>query len=195
MSARNMIASRTKPNFALWCVGYSVAYVIASGLDLWTTALALLRPDASEANVFATADGVYLPLRVLAVNAAGGIGMLAMFAFGLHYAERVSDRVLLRPMRSFLSFYINPWSRRAFDRSPLHLASYAIGFLVLRVLAAGNNLMIVAGGAGPLGIGVREAGRLSTPMIGFAAAMGAIYVLITVAVSPVAARILGRFRS
>jgi hypothetical protein len=37
-----------------WGGLYLVVYLAASGLDLWTTQLALHRPGVSEGNVFAT---------------------------------------------------------------------------------------------------------------------------------------------
>ena len=191
MSTSAIAASRRSGMLA-W---FLLAYFAASALDLGTTSLALLRPGAAEANMFATSSGIYSALKGIALTLFGAAGMGWMFAFGLRHADRIEERWLRHPVRSFACFYINPWAPGAIVRSPLHLASYAIAFVVLRLLAAGNNLLIAAGDVGPLGLAVREAGRLTTPVAGFALAIGGAYLLITVAVSPLAARLMRLSRS
>jgi len=198
-----MSAENTRFNFRnalLLTAGYALAYFAASGLDLWTTVLALHRPDAAEGNVFATSSGAYDNARAWLMTDAAGVLMTMFFAMGIWYADRMSVDWLKRPIRSFFTWRFNPlfidfWSRRTRDRAPLHAVSFAIAFAALRLLAAGNNLIIAAGYAGPLGVAVREVGRATTPAMGLILAMGAVYIALAVLLSPLGASLLQSLRS
>jgi hypothetical protein len=172
----------------LWVAGYLFAYLAASMLDLGTTELAL-RAGGSEGNVFATNAGTYDCIRSLLVTGVGGLVMTALFAFGIKNAARVSGHWLKHPMRSFLIFYLNPWSAGLIDRSPLHALSFAGAFVVLRVLAAVNNMFIVAGSVGPIGALVRTVSRITTPEFGFAFVLGPAFILLAVLLAPFCAKL------
>lgn len=178
-----------------WAGVFAVAYLAASYLDLWTTELALTRPDASEANVNATSEGQYSPSKAWAITALGGVLMTAWFAFGVFNAHRVSPEHLQRPMRSFLHLHSNPlvsipWSHRAIDRSPLHAFAVTIAFVAVRIVAAFNNALIAAGLDGPISTTIRLVSAFSSPMTGFLIAVTVFYVVIILAVSPLAARLI-----
>jgi len=184
----------------LLTAGYALVYFAASGLDLWTTVLALHRPDTFEGNVFATSSGSFDGEKAWLMTDAAGVLMTVLFALGIWYADRMSPDWLRRPIRSFFYWRFNPlfidfWSRRTRDRAPLHAVSFAIAFAALRLLAAGNNLIIAAGYTGPLGAAVRAAGRATTPAMGLILAMGAAYIALAVLLSPLGASLLQSLRS
>jgi hypothetical protein len=177
----------------VWVGAFALAYFAASGLDLWTTELALLRPDASEANIYATNEGQYSAAKGWAITAIGGVLMIAWFAFGVFNAHRVSPQWLRHPVRSLFHLYSNPlvsipWSRRVLDRSPLHAIAITVAFVVFRILAAINNALIALGLDGPISMAIRQISVFSSPMIGFLVAVAAFYVAIILTVSPLAAR-------
>jgi|GEM_PF-1534871 len=188
MTSRPITTARKPLSVGAWTAIYFVAYCAASALDLGTTELAL-RAGGAEANVFATEGGVYANLRSLAMTSAGGVVMTALFTFGIANAGRVSDKWLRRPMASFMTFYVNPWSPRFTDRSPLHAVCFAAAFALLRTLAAANNLVIVEGGVGPIGAAVRAVGRLTSAQLGLALVVGPIYIALAVLLGPVFARL------
>jgi hypothetical protein len=136
---------------AAYAVYYLLAYFCASYLDLATTALAVRRPDVHERNVFAVDAQGYAPTRAWLITAAGAIVMEAFLLFGIRHAVKVDEIWLRRPIRSFAKFYVSPWSKNVIDRSPLHMLSFAMAFVVLRVLAAANNFLLYEYGFGPLG--------------------------------------------
>jgi hypothetical protein len=180
---------------AVSILAYAALCTAASALDLWTTEIALGVPGASEANVFATTAGVYAAAKAWAINAVGVAGMVAMYVFGLRHADEVAPKWLAHPRLSFFTIYVNPWSRRAITRSPLHAVGYAVAFVVLRLAAATNNLIIAAGATGPLGWMVRTVADRTTPVTGFAIAMGGLYILLVIALLPATARIVSAHRS
>jgi hypothetical protein len=181
--------------FVLLVCAYAVAYFVASGLDLWTTALALHRPDVGEGNVFATSAGGYNAARAWWITNIASVLMTGLFAAGLWYADRMSPEWLKKPIRSFFYRHFNPlyldfWSSRTRDRAPLHAVSFAMAFVVLRLFAALNNLLIAAGYSGPMGAAVKAVGDLTTPAIGLILAMGALYTLLALAFAPLGARLI-----
>jgi hypothetical protein len=178
----------------VWVGAYLVAYLAASALDLVTTELALMRPGSSEANVYATNSGVYSAEKAWLITAAGAAFMLPLFAFGVRNANTVSERWLNAPVRSFGTIYLNPFSRRFIDRAPLHAIAWAIAFVMFRLLAAINNALIAAAGAGPIGRAVRAVGRVTSAELGFIIVIGVMYVLLTIALSPWAAKIIKLIR-
>ncbi len=182
---------------ALLLGGYVVIYLAASALDLWTTDWALHRPGTFEGNVFATTAGSYQSAKAWLITAVGGVVMASYFGFGVWNADRVSPKWFRRPIRSFFHrgfnpFYLNPWSKRLLDRTPLHAVSFAVAFVALRLLAAGNNLSIAVGGEGPLGAAVQAVARVTSPAVGLLVAMGALYTALAIALSPLSADLLQR---
>jgi hypothetical protein len=74
------------------------------------------------------------------------------------------------------------------------MASFAIAVPVLRLLAAGNNLLIYQYGTGPLGWLVGVASRHTSPTIGFWLVLGPLFCLLAVAFAPLAAYVLSQFK-
>ncbi len=177
---------------------YVAVYLLVSSLDLWSTALALRLSGTSEANVFVTDGGLYNSARAWLITFAGGAVVTGMFAFGVMRAPQVAERWLERPVRSFLEvrsiLRLNPFSHRSIHRSPLHMMSFALAFVVLRLLAGVNNLLIYEGYTGPIGAAVRAVGRVTTPLLGFVLAGGGLYILLVLAVAPAAARLISWVR-
>ena len=178
---------------ALSVVLYVAGYMVASSLDLWTTELAV-RAGGHEANVYMTNAGIFDSAKAWTMTVVGGILMGWMFAFGIRNINHVSARWLRHPVRSFFRLYINPWTKSVIDRSPLHAVSYAVAFVFLRLLAAGNNLLIVMGSTGPIGAAVLAVGRSTSPEVGLVVVVGAIYVALAVVLSPFIARFVTQHR-
>ena len=68
-----------------------------------------------------------------------GIGALfieGFLVYSLLSARHVAQHWIRHPLRSFGKLYINPWSKRIRDRSALHMLSFVIAFVPLRLLAA-----------------------------------------------------------
>jgi hypothetical protein len=105
-------------------------------------------------------------------------------------ASQVSELWLSHPIRSFAKLYINPWSRAVRDRAPLHMLSFVLAFVPLRVLAAANNILIAETGSAPLGRLVGVASRATSPTIGFWLVLGPLFYALAIGVFPVAARII-----
>jgi hypothetical protein len=181
-------------------VCFLAAYGVASALDLGTTRLAISLTHAREGNVFATSSGAYDGSLAWLITFLAAVPLTALFAFGIVNVNRVADRWLDRPSRSFLSLRANllftiPWSRRVLDRSPLHAIAVATAFVVLRLLAAANNTLIIMTGAGPLGLAVEAVGKMTSPALGFVLVLGPAYILLILAAASVAARIIKSGRS
>jgi hypothetical protein len=172
---------------AILVLGYVVLFVLAAWLDLATTALALSKSAASEGNVYATGAGGYDAARAWLLSGVGGLVMLGFLAFVIINQAKLAEIWLRTPIRSFAKVYINPAARGVLDRSPLHVLSFVIAFVPLRVLAALNNLSIVALGVAPIGWLVGQASRLTTPAIGFWLVLGTLFYALAFAASPVAA--------
>ena len=169
---------------------YMAAYLIGSYLDLATTSLGLRRPGVYEKNVFATTAGVYVSGKAWALTAVGAVVMTACIWFAARNAGKVSDNWLRHPVRSFGKLYINPWAKNAIDVSPLHTLSLAIGFVFLRVLAAANNLLVYFYGFGPMGELIKAVAARTSPVAGFCIVASLVFVLIMVAASPLAAKVV-----
>ncbi len=169
---------------------YLVTYFVASGLDLWSTGLALRRAGVTEGNAFATEQGIYRPMRAWVITGVGALAMGACVIFAFRKTNSVSDESSLHPARSFRKLYVIPWSKAVMDRSPLHALSYAFGFVALRLLAAGKNLLISAFGVAPLGSLVKAVTTWTSPVVGLFVVTGGLYLLLTVAVAPLAARVI-----
>jgi len=169
---------------------YGALFVFAAWLDLATTALALTRSGANEGNVYAVSGSGYDATRAWLISGAGGLVILGFLAFALVNQARVADVWLDKPVRSFGKLYINPFARGVMDRSPLHMLSFVVAFVPLRLLAALNNLLIYAFGMAPIGWLVGRASRMTTPTIGFWLVLGTLFYALAFAAAPVAARLI-----
>jgi len=174
---------------------YLAAYLIASFLDLSTTALALQRSAAHEGNVFVTDAQTYMSARAWIITAGAGLTMVGCVVFAVSNAGRVEDAWLRRPMRSFAVFYVNPWAPAAIGKSPLHMLSFAIAFVAMRLLAAANNVLIHVYGFAPIGGPIEWIARRSSPVFGFAAVIVPLFYVLAIAVSPLAARMIVAWRN
>jgi hypothetical protein len=87
-------------------------------------------------------------------------------------------------LTSFGTLYLNPSSARAIGRSPLHLLCAAWAFIVLRLLAVGNNVLIVLGVAAPIGAPIEAIARISSPVAGFVLVIVPLFHLVIAAVLP-----------
>ncbi len=192
MSRTDAIAGR---KIVAGMAAFIVVYAAVSWLDLTTTVLALGHAGATEGNTYATDASVYLQGRALLITLAGAAMIGACFLWSALTANRIAGEWLDRPLASFGRFYINPFSPVTLDRSPLHMLSYVIAFAVLRVLAAGNNLMIAAIGWGPLGALIGMLTRHMPATFAFWIVLGPLYVVLAIAVSPVAAALARWFRA
>lgn len=169
---------------------YLAAYLIASYLDLHTTILALQRAGASEGNIYTTSGHDYIATKAWLITLAGAVFIEAFLLFGALNAHRVSEQWLRHPIRSFGKIYVVFWSQKIMDRSPLHMLSFVIAFIPLRLLAVVNNLLIHYYGTAPLG---RLIGLLSHRMssaMAFWIVMGPLFYLLAFACSPLAARVI-----
>jgi hypothetical protein len=184
-----MVSSRAAfGRIALVSAVYAVAYLVAAALDLGTTAMALQRTGASEGNVFATGAAGYDAMRAWVTTLVAGFVIEGFLLIAALNAGKVAQNWLQRPVRSFGKFYVNPFARSVVDRSPLHTLAFVFAFPLLRVLAAGNNLMIWAGMTPPFGWLIGVLTHATTPAIAFWAVMGPAFYLLAFAMAPLAAR-------
>ncbi len=168
---------------------YVVFFGAGSFLDLWTTALALHRPEVAEGNPFAVVNGSYSAWHAWTFTAIVAPFLLAYVIYGLANLQALPDRTLERPLRSYadfgnpvsmiclLIFYVIPKS----DRAALHTLSAAISFAILRYLAAINNAMIAAFGDGPLAALIRIVWAQVGQLWAFVIVLGLIYTALTLA--------------
>ncbi len=178
-----------------FCGGYLIAYFVASYMDLATTSLGLQRAGAYEKNVFATDATGYLPVRAWLLTAGGAIVMTGCILFAARFRASVDPRWLREPVRSFGTLYVNPFSKEALSVSPMHALSLAIGFVLLRIVAAANNLSVYWIDFGPMGELIKAIGARTSPLAGFAIVACSSYLVACVVVSPMAARIIASWRS
>jgi len=174
---------------------YLFLYFIASSLDLTTTALALKQSEVHEQNVFVTSAQAYQSLRAWVITLAGGIMMTGCVIFAIRNARCADEVWSQHPVRSFALFYVNPWSQKAIGRSPVHMLSFAIAFVVLRVLAAANNTLIYVYGVAPIGAPIQWIARKTSPVFGFTVVIVPLFYLLAIAISPVAARMVTSWRN
>jgi len=184
------LAEPAKNRLPIIVSAYLLSYLLASFLDLSTTALALQQSGAHEGNAFVTSAQAYMSARAWIITAAAGIILAGFVVFAARNAGRVEDKWLLHPISSFASFYVNPWSPAAIGKSPLHMLSFTIAFVVMRLLAAGNNVLIHVYGFAPIGAPIQWLSRRMSPLFGFAAVIVPLFYLLAIAVSPLAARML-----
>ncbi len=93
-------------------------------------------------------------------------------------------------MRSFAHCYLNPWAPAAIGKSPIQMLSLAIAFAALRLLAAANNLMIHFFGVAPIGAPIEWIAKRSSPLVGFAVVIVPLFYVLSIMMSPVAAKIV-----
>ena len=179
---------------AIISILYLIGYLAASYLDLHTTALALQQPGTSEGNVYATNEDSYSSVRGWVITGLGALFIEGFLIYSLLTSRQVSQHCLHHPMRSFGKLYMLPWSKRVRDRSSLHMLSFVIAFVPLRLLAAGNNLLIHHYGTAPLGRLVGIASNHTSPTIGFWLVLGPLFYLLAIAFSPLAALVIKRFQ-
>ena len=177
---------------------YAAAYLVASSLDLWTTRIAL-RGGGPDGNPFVNSGGDYDAARAWFITALGGVVLVAYFVFGAVNANRVAAKWLRRPMRSFFvgpwsMASLVPWSKAVLDRSPLHALSFAVAFVILRLLGAGNNLCLVLYRVAPIGWFVNAVSTRTSPVLGLFVVGGGLYVLLALATSPWVAWIIASQR-
>jgi hypothetical protein len=174
---------------------YLLAYSLAACADLWTTTFAITRAGAHEGNIFATNGPVYVPTRALIMNIGGAVIMTACVVFSANYAESMDPQWLLRPIASFGKMYLNPWSRAAIRVSPLHMLSLALGFVALRLLAAGNNMLIYFYGIAPIGAPIKIIAQHTSGVLAFAIVLVPLFYVLAIGVSPISAKLLSRWQS
>jgi len=174
---------------------YIVAYFAASYMDLATTSLGLQRPGVYEKNVFATNAQGYLPARAWLLTVFGAIIMALCILFSANHSASVDAKWLRQPIASFRKVYLNPWSKNAITVSPLHMLCLVIAFVLLRVVAAANNLLVYAYGFGPMGELIKWTAARTSPLVGFCLVAFASFLLAVIAVAPLAARIMASWRS
>lgn len=173
---------------------YVIAYLVVSWLDLFSTGLALQSPVASEGNVYSTPHGVWDAGRAWTITLMGGLFIVVFLVMGARRADAAGDRWLAHPIHSFQRLYLNPFAARNIDIAAIHCLAFAFGFVVLRLLAVINNLLIWQADTGPLGVAI---GLLSAPLGptgAFWLVMGPTFYLTTFACAPLAARTIGWLR-
>jgi hypothetical protein len=176
-------------------LAYLLAYLIASYLDLYTTILALQRPGTSEGNVYSTSGHDYVATKAWLITAAGAVFIEAFLLFGALNAQRVSDHWLRHPVRSFGKVYVIFWSQKVMDRAPLHMLSFVIAFVPMRLLAAANNLLIYHYGTAPLGRLIGLLSHRTSLAVAFWLVMGTLFYLLAFACAPLAARLIRWLRT
>ena len=173
---------------------YLPAYAVTSYFDLWTTHLALTASRTHEGNVFVTSGQTYLTTQAWITTLIGGVLMIGCVVFAAAYAERMDGKWILRPISSFQKLYLNPWSRAAMTVSPLHALSLALGFALLRVLAAINNTLIYYRGFAPIGGLIDRVAQRTSETAAFIIVLLPLFYVLAMAVSPLAAKIITTWR-
>jgi len=175
---------------AILAAVYAVAYLIAAACDLGTTALALQREGFGEGNVYATDDTGYVAARAWVITLFMGVLIEVFMAASLLRAGKATEACLRRPIRSFGKFYINPFAASMADRAPIHVLSFCLAFVPLRLLASLNNLLIYKAGFAPLGLLIAKVAQVSSPSLGFWLIMGPAFYLLAFAAAPAAAAVI-----
>jgi hypothetical protein len=173
---------------------YLAIYFVASWMDLTTTSLGLTKSGVSEKNVLTINGEGYSSQSAWLLTLIGAIILTACIFESFRNAQRVKEQWLQHPVRSFGKFYINPWSEFAIGFTPIHFLSLAISFLLLRMLAALNNLTVYWYGIGPMGKLMEIVAAKTSPLIGFSIVGFSFFIVTTLVVSPFAARIITSWR-
>lgn len=182
--------SARQSKILLWTGLFLAAYLCASFLDLWTTEIALLNPEAREGNVAATTDGAYNSSKAWLITAAGGLFLCYIFMFALRNAPAVSNHWLQHPVRALHRLSILPWIDRDKGRGALNGMSYALAFPLLRVAAAVNNAMIGYGAEGFLSYAISSLAKFMPAIAATVMVVLVAYFLLAMLVAPLAKRII-----
>jgi len=177
------------------CVAYLIIYAVASFLDLWSTRIALTAAGVREGNLFVVDAQGNLTSRALMITFVGGFIMLSCVVFAAVYADRMDDYWLAHPVASFRKICLNPWSRTTLAFSPLQMLSLALGFALLRVLAAINNMLIYFFGFGPIGGLIDLVAKRTSEAAAFVIVILLLFYLLAIAVSPQAAKVILSWRT
>ena len=169
---------------------YMVLYVLGAAFDLWTTTLALQRPDIHEGNIAATTDGAFDLWRAISWNIAGGALLGVCVTSSLFFAPKVAPRWLEAPRRSFAHLYVLPWRARHLAYTPIHMLSYAFAFILLRVIAGSNNALLATGHTGILSWPIRQLAGYTGELTAVVSIVSLLYVGLTLAIAPTAAATL-----
>ena len=176
-------------------VAYVACYVAASYADLATTSLGLRREGVSEKNVFVVTGEGYSDSRAWLITVLGGLVLIGCVWFAARNANRVDERWLRQPIRSLCVVYFSPWSKKGIAVAPLHALGLAMAFVILRVVAAANNLLVYAFGISPMGTPMKLIGAEMSPLAGFVIVGFSCLVFLAVALLPVAVRIMRSWRT
>jgi hypothetical protein len=190
-----MISTHRRKSVITFATVYAVAYLLASYLDLATTSLGLQRPGVYEKNVFAVTAAGYSPFRAWLLTAAGAVVMAGCIVFAVRRATSVDAKWLQHPIRSVGVFYINPWSKKALAVSPLHTLALVIAFVLLRILAAANNVLVYLYGFAPMGGLMKALAARTSPLFGFSIVGFSFFLVCFLAVLPLSARLITSWRS
>ena len=188
------VASVSRKKLSWLILVYAGAYLLVSWLDVFTTGLALTRPVATEGNIYSTPHGVWDEGRAWTITLVGGVMIIGFLVLGALRADAAAEQWLAHPIRSFRRLYLNPFAARNADIAAIHCLAFAFGFVVLRLLAAINNLLIWRTDTGPLG---RAIGLLTGPFGptgAFWLVMGPTFYLTAFACAPLAVRTIGWLR-
>lgn len=187
-----MTVASVSPNKLTWLLlAYVGAYLLVSWLDVFTTGLALTRPVATEGNVYSTSRGVWDAGRAWTITLVGGLMITGFLVMGAQRADAAPERWLAHPIRSFARLYLNPFAPRNADIAAIHCLAFAFGFVVLRLLAAINNLLIWRTDTGPLGQAIGLLTGPFGPIGAFWLVMGPTFYLTAFACAPLAVRTIG----
>jgi hypothetical protein len=75
------------------------------------------------------------------------------------------------------------------------MLSLALGFVALRLLAAGNNMLIYFYGIAPIGAPIKIIAQHTSGVLAFALVLVPLFYVLAIAVSPIAAKLLSLWRS
>jgi hypothetical protein len=190
----NMTSTVERKRLIIFVAAYLTAYFVASWMDLSTTSVGLTQPGVSEKNVLAVTSEGYSSKNAWLLTAAGAVILTACILESFRNSHRVAEHWLKYPVRSFGKLYFNPWSEEAIKFTPIHFLSLAIAFLLLRMLAALNNLAVILYGFGPMGELMEMVASKTSPLIGFITIGFFFFIIVTLAVAPFAAKVIRSWR-
>ena len=97
------------------------------------------------------------------------------------------------PHRIVSQDVLNPWSKGAIGVSPLHLLSMALAFVAMRLLAAGNNLLIHFYGFAPIGAPIKRLAQQISAFAAFGIVIVPLFCVLAI-VTSIAARVLSSWQ-
>jgi hypothetical protein len=179
---------------AMILVAYVACYLAASFADLASTSLGLRREGIFEKNVFVVTGEGYSDFRAWLITIFGGLVLVGCVWFAARNANRVDERWLQRPFRSLGVVYLSPWSSKGLAVAPMHALSLAMAFVVLRFVAAANNLLVYFFGVSPMGTPMKVIGARMSPLAGFVIVGFSCLVTLAVVLLPLASRTIRSWR-